>query len=186
MAGKGKKLRPAVVLITLPIALFLVFIVLFIDTCTDYSRIQGYRDELSRDPYAHNNLNRYKRMLAVKQQKLDALKRGVRIRFRPSSFKKRVEAMARLSSIPVNNLSIERFTIQKGSGYQRLLIELKVKTAFSALGAFLSRLETATVQERDRFAYVLRVSRVDIAVIKLHERTLSARLHLIVFRKAGM
>ena len=185
MAVKNKRFRPAVVALSVPLVLMLVFLVLFVDTCMEYGRVREFREEMRSQPFAHNNLNKYKKMLGIKRQKLDALRRSVSIRFRPSSFKKRVEEMARLSGIPENNVSIERFRFRKGGDYQKLLIEVKVRTSFPALGAFLSRLETITVRERDRFAYVLRVRRVDIAVVKLYSRTLSARLHLTVFRKGG-
>jgi len=184
-ANKKKLFRPAVVGVTVPILLVCLFFVAFLGTCVEYSKIRGFRGELDREPDAHKNLNRYRRLLARKQQKLATLRRSVSIRFRSSEFKKRVEAMARLSGIPVNDVSIERFRLRGGSDFQKLLIEVRVKAVFPALGAFLSRLETATVKERDRFAYVLRVQKVDIAVIKLYERVLSARIHLTVFRKVG-
>jgi hypothetical protein len=68
---------------------------------------------------------------------------------------------------------------------QRVLLEVRVKTTFPRLGAFVSRLEKLTVREQDRFEYVLQVQRLDIAVLNLYESTLSARLHLAVFRKGG-
>jgi hypothetical protein len=180
-----KYLRPGSLLLVLPFVLLIVFVVLFLDTCSEYGRVREFRTQTRQNPFAIHDLNKYRKQLAGRTQMLEKLRRSVSITFRPSELKDKVEAMAALSAIPVNNVSIERFRVRESGRLQRVLLEVRVKTTFPRLGAFVSRLEKLTVREQDRFEYVLQVQRLDIAVLNLYESTLSARLHLAVFRKGG-
>lgn len=180
-----KFLRPGTLVVALPLALLVVFVVLFLDTCSEHGRVREFRNQTRKNPFALHDLNKYRRQLADRTQQLERLRRNVSITFRPSELKEKVEAMAALSAIPVNNVSIERFRVQEGGRLQRVLLEVRVKTTFPKLGAFVSRLEKLTAREQDRFEYILQVQRLDIAVVNLYESTLSARLHLAVFRKGG-
>lgn len=180
-----KLLKPRPLAAAGGVALFLVLAAFFVDALAGYLEVQKYLDRMRDRTFNVQDLNKYKRALSVKQQRLDELRRDTRAVFRVSDLFRRVIEMARRSGIAENDLSLTRVGVVKRGDLEELSLELRAYCTFARLGAFTARLERVAPSDPDRFEYVLRIDRVDIAVRKRTGSELSAKLFVTVYRKAG-
>jgi hypothetical protein len=187
MPGKnsslGKFFNPRMIGIIVGGGAFLVFVILFLSTWADYHNSQEYRREIEERGFDIQDLNRYKRLLSVKQQELDALRNRIRVNFRQSELFARIIEIAERSGIAPNDLSLAQQGTRKREDYEEMQLEVRLFGSFRSLGAFLARIEQDAPGEE--FEFLVRVGRVDIATRKRTGAELSARLYLTVYRKGG-